>query len=254
MTRVAVVTGAASGIGMAAACRLAAEGASVAAIDVNTVALQRLAHTAAGISVYPCDITDETATATVTAAITDALGPVDHLFHAAGICRIGAALEQPGTDIAALMDVNFFGTVNVCRAVVPAMVARGSGSVVLVSSLAGWMPSPRFSAYAASKAAATAYAEALANELHGTAVTLTCVCPTEVDTPLAKEVRSVDESAFGGMRPMSVEKFLDHVDKKLAKSDPPLFIFPGVAAPLWRARRWVPNFMRRQTLRQTSTR
>ena len=253
MTRVAVVTGAASGIGLVAAQRWAAKGGVVAAIDRNADGLEAVRANNPGIRVYACDIGNEDAVVATTRSIVDELGPVQRLFHAAGICRIGSALAQPSAEIAALLDVNFFGTVNVCRAIVPAMVSRGAGSVVLVSSLAGWMPSPGFSAYAASKAAATAYAEALSNELHGTGVQLTCVCPTEVDTPLAKEIRSIDASAFGGMRPMSVEKFMDQVEEKVDRREPPLFVFPGVSGALWRARRWAPDFMRRQTLRQTSS-
>ena len=229
MSRVALVTGAASGIGLAAAHRLAASGCSVAAVDVDASALQRLLVAAPDVRAHPCDISDADAVAATVDKVTKTLGPVDHLFHAAGICRIGDAADQPIDDVRALVDVNLFGTIHVCRAVVPAMVKRGSGSLVLVSSMAGWVPSPKFSAYAASKAAATAYAEALYNETRGTGVNVTCVCPTEVDTPLATEVRSVDASAFGGMRPMSVDNFLDHVEAKLAKKHPPLFIFPGVA-------------------------
>lgn len=247
-----MVTGAASGIGMAAVRRLCAAGWKVAAVDVDAAALQRLRIDIPDLAVHPCDVSDGDAVRAMVDDVVNDLGPIDQLFHAAGVCRIGAAVTQPVDDIRTLIDVNLYGTINICRAVVPAMIDRRCGSIVLISSMAGWVPSPKFSAYAASKAAATAYAEALHNELHGTGVRVTCVCPTEVDTPLATRVRAVDSSAFGNMRPMSVDAFLDHVDAKLNRKCPPLFIFPGVAGPLWRARRWAPNFLRKQTQRQTA--
>lgn len=252
MSGVVLVTGAASGIGLAAVHRFVSSGWRVAAVDVDAAALQRLRGALPDVEIHPCDVSDENAVAAMVDVITSGLGPIERLFHAAGICRIGAAFSHPIEDVRELIDVNLYGTVNVCRAVVPTMVERGRGTIVLISSMAGWVPSPKFSAYAASKAAATAYAEALHNETSGTGVTVTCVCPTEVDTPLATKVRSVDASAFGGMRPMSVDAFLDHVEAKLAKKNPPLFVFPGIAGPLWRARRWVPNLLRSRTLRQTA--
>ncbi|MFI5507678.1 SDR family NAD(P)-dependent oxidoreductase [Mycobacterium sp. NPDC051804] len=251
-TATAIVTGGSSGIGLVAVRRLAAAGTKVAAVDIDAAGLDELCAGTDGVRAYPCDISDEGAVASMVDAVTADLGPIDHVFHAAGICRIDLAVHQPMSDIKALFDVNLFGTVNICRAVVPGMLERDRGSLVIISSLAGWLPSPKFSAYAASKAAATAYAEALSNELHGTNVRLSCVCPTEVDTPLARNVRTIDGSAFGDMRAMSVDAFMNHVERKIAKKRPPLFVFPGVAGPLWRARRFAPDFLRKQTLRQTS--
>lgn len=252
MTTVALVTGAASGMGQLAARRLAAAGTRVAAVDRDEEGLAVTALRSPNMATFVCDVTDPDAIQDVVTSVVDDLGPVDQLIHAAGICRIGAALDQPLTEFSKVFDVNLFGTVNVTRAVVPVMVRRGSGSVVLFGSLAGWLPSPKLAAYCASKFAVTAYAEVLFEELHATGVRITCICPSEVDTPLARDVREIDSSVLGNNRPTSPETVVDRVEAVLAQPNPPLFVFPGIAAPVVKVRRWLPELLRSQLLRHVA--
>ncbi len=173
MNGTAVVTGAASGIGEATAIKLAASGWIVAAVDIDADGLAALARRVSGVQARVCDVSDEGAVDSLPTAV----GPVDRLVHAAAIARLGRALEQPREDFDRIWRVNFAGTVNVVRAFLPAMVDRGRGELVLYSSLDGWVPARKMSAYAASKAAVNAYAEVLAAECRGSGVKIRCVAP-----------------------------------------------------------------------------
>jgi NAD(P)-dependent dehydrogenase (short-subunit alcohol dehydrogenase family) len=249
VTAVAVVTGAASGMGRLAAQRLAASGVSVAAVDVNDEGLVSTARRSPNMRTYTCDVTDPAAVTATVEAIERDLGPADQLVHAAGRCRIGRTLEQPLDEFFDVVKVNLMGTVHVTRSIVPTMKRAGHGTVVIFGSLAGWLPSPKLAAYSASKFAVTAYAEILAEELDKTGVQVMCVCPPEVATPLARGVREVDASVLGGTRPMSAARVLDCIELALARKNPPLFLFPGMASSVSRARRFAPNVLRTQLMR-----
>jgi NAD(P)-dependent dehydrogenase (short-subunit alcohol dehydrogenase family) len=254
MTSVALVTGAGSGMGRMAARRLAASGAKVAAVDLDAEGLEVTAWRSPNMSTYTCDVTEDAAVVATVAAADEELGLINHLVHSAGICRVGRALEQPLAEFTRVINVNLFGTVHVCRALTPSMVRAGHGTIVLFGSLSGWLPSPKLAAYSASKFAVTAFAEVLSAELGDSGVRVLCVCPPEVDTPLAQGVRQVDASVLGGTKPMTAQRVLDGIERALAQPQPPLFLFPGMAAPVVRARRFTPNFLRRQLLRHVPAR
>jgi short-subunit dehydrogenase len=178
-------------------------------------------------------------------------GPLDRVVHAAGISVPGTALEQPLGDAERIWRVDYLGTVHVVRAALPGMLGRAQGELVLFSALAGWLPSPRLSAYAAAKAAVNAYAEVLAQEHRGGGVKIRCVCPGRVDTPLFRRSGAQDPFAAargGGLPPGAV---LDEVDRSLARDE--LFVFPGATARLAvRGKRYVPGLLQRVASRMTS--
>lgn len=242
---IALVTGAASGMGRIAAQRLAAGGATVAAMDVDVDGLAATALRSPNTRTFSCDIADADSVAAAVERVGVELGPVDRLVHAAGLCRVGSALDQPLDALHQLTQVNYLGTAHICRAVVPDMVRRGSGSVVLFGSLSGWLPSPRLAAYSASKAAVAAYAESLGEEITDSGVRVMCVCPGQVETPLAEGVRAVDAAVLGGQRGADPQRVLDAVDAALARDRPPLFLFPGSSRPLAWARRAAPGTLRK---------
>ncbi|SFQ02589.1 NADP-dependent 3-hydroxy acid dehydrogenase YdfG [Amycolatopsis arida] len=242
----ALVTGAASGLGRLAALRLAAAGTPVAALDVDGANLARTARRAPGMRAYACDVTDEAAVREAVAAATAELGPIELVVHAAGLCRVGRALDQPLDELRRVLEVNYLGTVHVARATVPAMVDRGRGTLLVFGSIAGWVPSPRLAAYATSKFAVTAFCEVLAQETAGTGVRVVCACPDHVETPLADGVRAADPTVLGGRTGADPAAVLDAVDRALASPRPPLFLFPGRSARyLWRARRLAPRLLGR---------
>ena len=225
MNGTALVTGAASGIGEATAIKLAANGWTVAAADIDPDGLAALAQRTGGLQTYVCDVSDEGAVDSLRTAV----GPVARLVHAAAIARLGRALEQSREDFDRIWNVNFIGTVNVVRAFLPGMVERGRGELVLYSSLDGWVPARKMSAYAASKAAVNAYAEALAAEHRGSGIKIRCVCPGRVDTPQYRSLAAEDPAAVAHHRSiMPASVVVDAVERSLVGDG--LFVFPGAVA------------------------
>ncbi|GAB2739875.1 SDR family NAD(P)-dependent oxidoreductase [Amycolatopsis magusensis] len=245
MTGTALVTGAASGLGRLAALRLAAAGRPVAALDIDGGNLAATAWRAPAMRGYQCDVADESAVREAVASASAELGPIDLVIHAAGLCRIGRALDQPLDELRRVLDTNYLGTVHLARAVVPPMIDAGRGTVVVFGSLAGWLPSPRLAAYSASKGAVHAYCEVLAMETAGTGVRVLCACPDHVETPLAAGVRAADPGVLGDRAGAEPGAVLDAVDRAIADPGAPLFVFPGFGTrQLWRARRFVPGPLR----------
>ena len=169
MTRRALVTGGASGLGAATADRLRND-------DIEVVTLDR--DPAADVVV---DITDADGVLKAVAA----MGPIDILINSAGIVGPNLPLwEVPPTDWARTFEVNVEGTFHVCRAAVPGMVERGWGRIVNFSSMAGKDGNPNLSAYSASKAAVIALTKSLGKELATTGVLVNAIAPAVIDTPM----------------------------------------------------------------------
>ncbi len=174
--RVALVTGGASGIGAATAARLREGGAKVAVFDRDE-ASEFFSTTG--------DISRASEVASAVARVEAQLGPIDVLVNSAGIP--GASLKT--VDVSdeeweRVLAINASGTFYACRAVIPAMVARGYGRIVLVSSIAGKEGNPMAAAYSASKAAVIALTKAIGKDLAGTGVLVNCIAPAVIETPI----------------------------------------------------------------------
>jgi NAD(P)-dependent dehydrogenase (short-subunit alcohol dehydrogenase family) len=248
---VALVTGAASGMGQLAARRLAATGASVAALDVDEKGLDETVARAPTMQAWACDVTDEATVVRTVHKVEDALGPIERLVHAAGICLPGLLADQPVDEIERTMAVNYLGTVRVVHAVLAGMLDRHRGDVVTFASLSGWLPSPHLGAYAASKHAVVAFSEVLAQENRGRGVRFACVCPPVVDTPMVAGIRARDGAALGGQgRGIEAGVVLDAVEQALDAGE--LFVLPGRGTKtVWRTRRFAPRLLWRQIERAT---
>ena len=249
--KTALVTGAASGMGRMTAQRLAAAGYRVAAVDLNEAGLAETSHRSPNMNTYTCDVSDPAAVGAVVDKVRAELGPIEHLVHAAALCRVGSALTHDVSEMRRVMEVNYLGTINLCQAVIPAMKVAGSGTVVLFASLAGWLPSPGLGAYSASKFAVVGYTDVLSRNSPGP-VCGCSVCPPHVETPLLDGIRETDAAVVAGQSGMSPEKVLDVMEKALANPKSPLFVFPGQARPLVLARRFVPNLLRKQVARMVT--
>lgn len=189
--RVAVVTGAARGIGLAIADRLLGSGAAVALWDFDD---RQLVETAPALrargAVAPIvvDVTDEDAVAAAVRETEAQLGSVDLLVNNAGIG--GPILQTWEYDVATfrrVLDVNVTGVFLCCKALVPGMRERNFGRVVNIASIAGKNGSPNFSAYGASKAAVIALTKALARETADTEVLVNAVTPSVADTDILSQ-------------------------------------------------------------------
>ena len=152
--RVALVTGAGSGMGRLAARRLAADGIEVAAVDVDADGLAETGDLSPTISPLVCDVTDDAAVEELVGWVEKELGPIHRVVAAAGIAPTGPLVDQPTETILGVMDVNYGGVVRVVKAALPAMLDRGTGEVVVFASLAGWMPTPSLGAYSRDQARA----------------------------------------------------------------------------------------------------
>jgi 2-hydroxycyclohexanecarboxyl-CoA dehydrogenase len=174
--RVAVVSGAASGLGAAVARALTATGWQVAGLD-----LRPSRETALGVEV---DVTDAEGVGAAVDRVERELGPVAALVTAAGVYEMFPVEDVDDARWHRMMAVNLSGTATTCAAVVPRMVARGRGSVVTISSDLGVGGSQGDVHYAASKGAIVGFTRALATEVEGTGVAVNTVAPGAADTPM----------------------------------------------------------------------
>jgi short-subunit dehydrogenase len=180
---VAVVTGASSGIGEAIALELARRGHQLVLVARRTDRLQALAD---GLSVkahvLPADLSSRAGRATLPARVA-ALGVVpDILINNAGLAGRATVANSIPEQQLNLVEVDVAAVVDLCSRFLPGMVERGNGAVLNVSSLAGFYPLPGQAAYGAAKAFVLSYTESLRNELRGTGVVASALCPGPVDT------------------------------------------------------------------------
>ncbi len=184
-TRVAVVTGAAAGLGQAYARRLAVDGLTVCVADLvppdETEALIR----AAGGTVLGavCDVASEESVAALGFFVAERLGRCDVLVNNAGIYPVQRFEEIDLATWRRVLSVNLDGTFICCREFVPGMRERGWGRIVNVATTVGSMAIPGFTHYAASKHGVVGLTRALASELGEDGITVNCICPGLVVTP-----------------------------------------------------------------------
>jgi NAD(P)-dependent dehydrogenase (short-subunit alcohol dehydrogenase family) len=189
--KVAIVTGGTSGIGEAVVARLIADGATVGVLteapqtDLDLAVAAGKMHAARQV-----DIADAAAVARAVAELADAIGPADILVNNAAIW---APNPVPDSSLALFdrhIDVNLKGSFYVTHAALPAMIAKGGGSIVFVGSVSGIAGRAGDSAYSASKAGVAMLARTLAAELGPQRIRINCVCPGSVATPLTAALRT----------------------------------------------------------------
>ena len=238
--KIALVTGGASGMGRIIALRLASQGAKVAIFDVNEAGLAETVSMASGISSYRCDISSIEDVEAKVAEVAAALGPVDHLVHAAAMMPSHQLINETHESMERLFRINYFGTTYLIKSVLSSMVERKSGRIIIFGSVAGHAMVPHMGAYCATKAAVNTYVEVLQNEIRDTGVKVHLVCPPAVNTPLIDQ--SLETDSAGSMREAKEsgrladpEKIVDAIDKGVAKNKD--IIYPGEAKllMLWHA-------------------
>ena len=183
--RVALVTGATRGIGLATARALVAEGARVAMLARNAETLRaRASEIGNGAMAFPCDITDAPAVERTLAAVRQALGEPHILVNNAGVFEPLPIEDISPDDFASTVNVNLVAAFALVHAILPSMRAAGTGHIITIGSVADRTAFPGNSAYAASKFGLRALHEVLRNELRGSGVRTSLISPGPTDTPI----------------------------------------------------------------------
>jgi len=189
--RSAIVTGGASGIGLAIARRLAQSGANVAIWDFNEQTMADAAKSLGAPKTHTAKV-DVSKIDQVEAAFKSTLaafGKVDALVNSAGVAGKNATVvDYPVDEWIRVHDINLHGTFYTCRTVVPHMIKNNYGRIVNIASVAGKEGNPNASAYSSSKAAVIGFTKSLGKELAKNNITVNCVTPAAVRTPIFDQV------------------------------------------------------------------
>jgi uncharacterized protein len=197
----ALVTGASSGIGVALAGELASRGHALILVARREDRLRELAAEIGGahgvrVGWVAFDLTDAAERDRLPAEVAERGLVVDLLVNDAGMGTAGRFHELPIAKEIQLIRLNVEAMVALCGAFVPGMVERGSGGVLNVASVSGFMPVPQQATYSASKAFVLTFTEALTIDLHGTGVTATALCPGPVKTEFEGIIEGLPSSLF----------------------------------------------------------
>jgi NADP-dependent 3-hydroxy acid dehydrogenase YdfG len=216
--KVAVVTGAGSGIGQALAVELGRSGASLAISDVNIEGLaqteEQLKAIGAPVKADRLDVTEREAFLLYADAVNEHFGKVNQIYNNAGIAFTGDIEVSQFKDIERVMDVDFWGVVNGTKAFLPHLIASGDGHVINVSSIFGLFAVPGQAAYNAAKFAVRGFTEALRQEMvaAGHPVAVTTVHPGGIKTAIARNATTAE-----GLDQAELAKLFD---KRLARTSP----------------------------------
>lgn len=184
--KIAIVSGAAQGIGASVVRALSAQGVIVAALDIQADALAALANELPNVHGFVLDIRDSAAVAGVVERIEVELGGIDILVNVAGVLRLGAVCDLSLDDWEFTFAVNTHGVFYLSQAVAQRMIPRRAGSIVTVGSNAAEVPRMQMAAYAASKAASSHFTKCLGLELAEYGIRCNIVSPGSTDTAMQR--------------------------------------------------------------------
>ena len=228
--KVAVITGAGSGIGRALALNLAAKGARLALSDIDTEGLAETARQAvalgADVKSDRLNVAEREAVLAYADDVVAHYGVVHQIYNNAGIAHNGDVEKSDFKDIERIIEVDFWGVVNGTKAFLPHVIASGDGHIVNISSVFGLIAVPGQSAYNAAKFAVRGFTEALRQEMlvAKRPVKVTCVHPGGIKTAVARNATVADDQ--------DVQSFAEFFDKRLALHTPEMAartIITGVA-------------------------
>ncbi|MCL4766533.1 MAG: SDR family oxidoreductase [Hyphomicrobiaceae bacterium] len=194
--RVALITGGASGIGLATAEELHAAGWKVVIADIGEEALDEVRQglgSRPGVRVTRLDVTDEPAVEREVAAVEEELGPIAGVVNSAGIAADKHVFDTPVDLFRRILDINVVGTFIVARAAARQMQKRQRGAIVNLASIAGVRGSKGRSAYGSSKGAVIVLTQVMANDLARHGIRVNAVAPGPVETPMIKALHTAED-------------------------------------------------------------
>jgi NAD(P)-dependent dehydrogenase (short-subunit alcohol dehydrogenase family) len=258
-----VITGGASGIGLAMGTELVAQGAHVVLADLDGERAERVAReleTRTGgregsVSAVALDVRDRAAVQAVVGDVVDRHHRLDFMFNNAGIVLGGRTHTMSGEHWDRVLDVNLKGVVNGVVAAYPVMAAQGHGHIVNTASTAGLAPAVMVAAYSASKHAVVGLSGALRAEASTVGVRVSVVCPGAVDTPIldndppadlpaltAATMRGREYMAIVGLKPIPAERFARAALRGVARNQG-VIVAPASAKAVWYLQRLAPGLV-----------
>ena len=193
--KIAIVTGAARGIGRGIALAFAAEGASVVAVDRDGPGAERVAGEVGGIAVQ-ADVSREEDVRRMVERALAAFARIDVLVNNAGIAASSDVVDMPLAQWQETLDVDLTGVFLCTRAVLPAMIEQGSGRIVNIGSQLGLRGAPALAHYSAAKAGVHGFTKALAREVARHGITVNAIAPGPIDTDI---IRDIDAETMAGI-------------------------------------------------------
>lgn len=183
--RTAIITGGASGLGLASGRRIAEEGGQVILWDMDGEGLEKALETVPAAHIRQVDITQPEAIEEAAAQAASTIGSIDILINSAGITGATVPVQEfPIDSWRKVMQINLEGTFLCCRTIVPHMLKNGYGRIINVASVAGKEGNPNASAYSASKAGVIGLTKSLGKELARTGVLANCITPAAFESPI----------------------------------------------------------------------
>jgi len=231
--KITIITGAAGGIGSATARLFAQNGAVLVLTDIRNKELQELSKAMkdSGIETMTIehDIRDPESWKSLVEKVRKKYGRIDILVNNAGVIQPGATEEISLDEVHHQVSVNFLGTMNGCRAVLPAMKEQGSGKIINIASLGGIVPMPGEAVYSATKYAIRGYSLSLHAELRNSPVGIAVVCPDSVDTHQLDYELQYDEAVLSFIGdPMKPEKVAKGILKAVRTKKPEILVPSGM--------------------------
>ena len=224
-SKTALVTGASVGIGRELARLCAQEGYNLVLVARSASRLQQVAgdlEKQFGVSAkyFPFDLTSSAARQFLFGQLESESIAIDVLVNNAGYGKLGAFADIPYEESAGQIELNITALTHLTKLFLAPMLQRKSGRILNVASTAGFQPGPLMAVYYASKAYVISFSEALANEVHGTGVTVTCLCPGLTDTEFQTRAGTERTTLFRRTRPMDAATVARDGFRALLKGKP----------------------------------